>query len=121
VSSTNTKLVAVAVILLTFVAGMGVGVFAAHMHILYGGPGAARFPHALVNRLDRRLDLTDAQRKQVEEIVNRRHARIDTMWDHFRPQVRAEVERANEEIARVLTPEQRARFQKLRMRMLGRH
>ncbi len=120
-SSTKTKLVAVAVILVTFVAGLAAGVFAAHMHILYGGPGAARFPHAMVNRLDRRLDLTDAQRKQVEEIINRRHANIHTMWATVRPQVRAEVERANDEIARVLTPEQRARFEKMRMRMLGRH
>ncbi|HEY0159747.1 MAG TPA: hypothetical protein VGF28_20855 [Thermoanaerobaculia bacterium] len=121
-SSTKTKLVAIAVLLVTFGAGMAAGVFAAHMHILYGGgPGAERFPRALVNRLDRRLDLTDAQRKQVEEIVRRRHANIGTLWGQFRPQVRAEVERANDEIARVLTPEQRARFEKMRMRILGRH
>lgn len=118
-SSTKTKLVAVALIALTFLAGMAAGVFAAHMHILRGGPGAARFPHAMVNRLDRRLDLTDAQRKQVEEIVNRRHANIHAVWKGVRPRVRAEVEAANEEIARVLTPEQRARFEKMRMRMLG--
>jgi Spy/CpxP family protein refolding chaperone len=121
VSWTKNTLLAVVVLVLTFVAGMAAGVFGAHMHILYGGPGAARFPRAMVNRLDRRLDLTDAQRKQVEEIVNRRHANIDAVWGGARPRVRAEIEAANEEIARVLTPEQRARFEKMRMRMLGRH
>jgi Spy/CpxP family protein refolding chaperone len=119
VSWTKNTLLAVVVLVLTFVAGMAAGIFAAHMHILHGGPGAARFPRAMVNRLDRRLDLTDAQRKQVEEIVNRRHANIDEVWGGVRPRVRAEIEAANEEIARVLTPEQRARFEKMRMRMLG--
>ena len=120
-SPTKTKAVAFVVILLTFIAGMGVGVFTAHMMILRGGPGAARFPHAMVNRLDRRLDLTDAQRAKVEEIIERRHHRIDDIWSSARPRVRAEVEAANDEIARLLNPEQRARFEKMRMRMLGQH
>lgn len=120
-SPSRTKLAAVVVVVLTFVAGMAVGVFGSHMHILYGGPGAGYFPRAMVNRLDRRLDLTDEQRKKVEEIIHRRHANIDALWDGTRPRVRAEVEAANEEIARVLTPEQRARFEKMRMRMSRRH
>jgi Spy/CpxP family protein refolding chaperone len=117
VSLSKTKVLALAVLLMTFVTGMGVGVFAAHMHILYGGPGAERFPHAMVNRLDRRLDLDDAQRRQVEEIIQRHHHAIDAIWSGARPRVRAEIEAANAEIARVLTPEQRARFAKMRMRM----
>lgn len=120
-SRIKTVLIAIAVLVLTFSAGMAAGVFGAHMMILRGGPGAERFPHALVNRLDRRLDLTDAQRAQVEAIVKRRHQRIDGIWDAARPQVRAEIDGANEEIARVLTPEQRARFEKMRMRLHGRH
>ena len=120
-SPTKTRLVATTVVVLAFVAGMAVGVFGAHMHILFGGAGAEYFPRAMVNRLDRRLDLSDAQRKKVEEIIYRRHRNIDAMWDGVRPKVRAEIEAANDEIARVLTPEQRAQFEKMRMRMLGTH
>jgi Spy/CpxP family protein refolding chaperone len=117
VSRTKTVVVAITVLVLTFVAGAGVGVFGAHMHILYGGRGAERFPHAMVNRLDHRLDLTDAQRAQVEAIIKRRHAHIDEMWNGVRPKVRAEIESTNQEIEKVLTPEQRARFKRMRMRM----
>lgn len=116
-SRTKTVLVAITALVLTFAAGMAAGVFTSHLMILRGGHGAARFPHALVHRLDRRLDLTDAQRTQIEAIIKRRHAHIDAMWKGVRPKVRAEIERTNQEIERVLTPEQRARFKRMRMRM----
>lgn len=111
-SLTKTTAIAVAVLVLTFLAGMATGVFTSHMMILRGGHGAERFPRALVNRLDRRLDLTDEQRAQVAKIVNERHARIAA-------NVRGEIERANAEIERVLTPEQRVTFRNMRMRMGG--
>ncbi len=117
-SLNKTAAIAIGVIVLTFVAGMAAGVFGAHMLILRGGRGAEHFPErAMVNRLDRRLDLTDAQRAQVEQIIRRRHARINELRHSVRPQVRAELERANNEIAQILTPEQRERFAKMRLRM----
>jgi Spy/CpxP family protein refolding chaperone len=107
--------VAIVVVLLTFTAGVMVGVFASHMMILHGGHGASLFPTtAMVNRLDRRLDLTDAQRAQVEQIIRRHHARIDGMWDDLRPRMHAEIDQANAEIAHILTPEQRAKFERLK-------
>ncbi|HYO75020.1 MAG TPA: hypothetical protein VE010_01050 [Thermoanaerobaculia bacterium] len=118
-SPTKTTIVAGLVLALTFLAGMAAGVFTSHMMILRGGHGAERFPRAIVNRLDRRLDLTDAQRAQVEVIIRRRHARIDEMWRGVRSDVRGEIERTNEEIAKVLTPEQRVRFERMRMRLHG--
>jgi Spy/CpxP family protein refolding chaperone len=105
------------VLALTFLAGIALGVFGAHMAILHGGPGAEHFPRALAARLDHRLDLTDAQRAQVEAILVRHHQRINRMMANVHPQVRAEVESANREIERVLTPAQRAKFAKMRMRM----
>ena len=111
-SLTKTTTIAVVVLVLTFVAGVCVGIFTSHMMILRGGAGAERFPRALVNRLDRRLDLTDEQRAQVARIVSARHARIAA-------NVRGEIERANAEIEEVLTTEQRVKFRKMRMRMGG--
>jgi Spy/CpxP family protein refolding chaperone len=117
VSRTKTVIIAITALVLTFAAGMAAGVFTSHLMILRGGPGAARFPNAMVHHLDRRLDLTDVQRTRIEAIIKRRHAHIDQMWDNVRPKVRAEIERTNQEIERVLTPEQRARFKRMRMRM----
>lgn len=120
-SATKTTIVAILVVLLTFTAGVMVGVFASHMMILRGGHGASLFPTtAMVNRLDRRLDLTDAQRAQVEQIIRRHHARIDGMWDDLRPRMHAEIDKANAEISAILTPEQRAKFERLKFHVGGR-
>ena len=115
--ASKTTVIAIVVVVLTFIAGMAVGVFTSHMMILRGGHGAGYFPtRALVNRLDRHLDLTDAQRAQVEQIIRRRHQRIDQLWSETRPRVNAEISRTNAEISAVLTPEQKAKFEKLKMR-----
>ena len=117
-SATKTTIVAIVVVLLTFIAGVMVGVFASHMIILRGAHGAALFPtKAMVNRLDRRLDLTDAQRAQVEQIIRRSHARIDGIWDDVHPRIHAELEQANKEISRILTPEQRAKFERMKFHL----
>jgi Spy/CpxP family protein refolding chaperone len=118
VSATKTTIVAILVVVLTFSAGMVAGIFTSHVMILRGLHGAPSFPtRALVNRLDRRLDLSDAQRAQVEEIIRRRHERIDEIWLSIHPRVHAEVQAANAEIARVLNPEQRAKFEKMKFHL----
>ncbi len=114
-SLSRNKVIAALVLALTFFAGITLGVFGAHMMILHGGPGAERFPRALAARLDHRLDLTDAQRKQVESILVRHHQRIRSIVASTRPRVRSEVDAANREIEAVLTPAQRAKFVKFRM------
>ena len=119
-SLSRNSVLAALVLALTFFAGIAIGVFGAHMAILHGlhdAPGAGRFPRALAARLDHRLDLSDTQRAQVEAILVRHHARISAITTSVRPQVRREVEAANHEIELVLTPAQRAKFAKLRMRM----
>jgi len=118
VSVTKTTAIAVIVVVLTFVAGVAVGMFSSHVMMLRGGHGAPPFPtRAMVNRLDRHLDLTDAQRAKVQEIIERRHARIAETWSSVRPKVSEEIARANAEIDAVLTSEQRTRFAKMKMRM----
>ena len=113
-SATRTTILAALVLLLTFGAGL-VGGAAAH-HVLAmrrPGPPPELVPRAMIRQLDRRLDLTDAQRTQIEAIVMRRHQRM-----------RAEIETTNDEIAKVLTPEQRVKFAQIRLRMHrphGRH
>lgn len=117
-SVTRTTHVAVLVLTLTFTAGF-IGGAAAH-HLFIGHRETLPPLPAVLHRLDRRLDLTDAQRQQVEEILTRRRTRINAMWGGMRPRVRAEVEAMNAEIANILTPEQREKFEKMRMH-LSRH
>lgn len=125
-SATKTTFIAVIILVLTFSAGAIVGVFADRMLLMHGRfgprPHAERFAtNMLVNRLDRRLDLTDAQREQIQEILDKRHERVLALWSDIDPRVRAEIEGANAEIAKVLTPEQRRKFEQLKLGIHGLH
>lgn len=111
-SAPKTTLVAILVLAVTFTAGAAVGVFAAHFAHIRGEHMPPVFP--MVNRLDRRLDLTDQQRAQVEQIIRRRHTAIMAS-------VHAEIEQANAEITRILTPEQRKKFERIKLHFGGRH
>jgi len=120
-STTKTTLIAVLVLLLTFGAGFIGGAAVHHLLISHRETMRPFATRAMINHLDRRLDLTDAQRKQVEEILKRRHERINALWSGVRPAVRAEVDATNAEIAKILTPEQRSKFERMRMRLGDRH
>ncbi len=70
----------------------------------------------IVHAMDRELDLSDAQRAQVEQILGERQKRIEKVWSGIRPQVRAEIDHTNHEIESILTDEQKPKFQKLTAR-----
>lgn len=107
VSSTKTVVIASIVVLVAFVAGFCAGIFADHVVRHFRGPHPPRFAsRMMIERLDRHLDLTDAQRAKIEEIIQRRHRSIV-----------GELEGANAEIERVLTPEQRRKFARMRMHL----
>ena len=105
-SATRTTIIAALALVLTFAGGFLAGAFAHRAVVtrLHRPPHAAT--RMMLRHLDLRLDLTDAQHAQVEEILNRHHARM-----------RGEIEAANAEVERLLTPEQRRRFAKMRMRL----
>ena len=122
-SATKTTLIAVVVLVLTFGAGVAVGVFADHVMMVRGIGRHGGIPpfatHMMVNRLGRHLDLTAAQKAQVERILDRHHASMDAAWASLRPRIREELEQANAEISAVLTPKQRAKFEELKLRLHG--
>lgn len=106
-SRTKTTVVAVLVLLLTFAGGFMAGAFAHRaVAVRVLRPQASRM---MLRHLDLRLDLTDAQHAQIGRILEQRHARL-----------RNELDATNAEIEKVLTPEQRARFARMRMRLHGR-
>ena len=115
VSAAKTTIVAILVVVVTFTAGLAVGVFGAHIVHIRREHMSPVFPtRMMVNRLDRRLDLTDQQRAQVEKIIRRHHSAIIT-------RVHAEIEQANAEITSVLTPEQRKKFERIKLQIDARH
>jgi Spy/CpxP family protein refolding chaperone len=122
VSATRTTFLAVAVIALTFTAGVAVGVFTDHMMIVRRGGRLDHMPfaaHLMTSRLDHHLDLTGAQKKQIEQILSRRRVEMDAIFATMKPRVDATIDRTNAEIEQVLTPEQRKKFARLKMRAHG--
>lgn len=114
----STTLVAALVILATFVAGALLGAVLDRVWLFARGPHPPHPPAAfIVDRLDRRLHFTPDQRKQVLLIIERRQENIGLIWASVRPRVRQEIDQTNAEIERVLTPEQRKEFDKIRMRL----
>ena len=114
----KTTWIAALVVLVTFLFGVAVGVFGAHMAILMHRDRLGNLAaSAIVRRLDHSLDLTRVQRKKVEEIVDRHHARINSIWTSVRPRVGDEIDAANAEIERILTPAQRRKFGRLRLHL----
>jgi Spy/CpxP family protein refolding chaperone len=122
-TATKSIVIAIVIVIVAFVSGAASGIFLEHLHLLgrghRGGP-PGMMPHLMVRHLERRLDLTTEQRREVEAILKRHHDRIFQLTESVRPQVRQEIEAANREIEAVLTPEQRERFEKLKLQ-LGRH
>lgn len=115
-SATKTTIIAVLALVLTFTVGFVAG-FAVHRVMGPPGPGHAAAPRMMLRHLDFRLGLTDAQSAQIEAILERRHQRISEIRDTTRPRMLAEINAANAEIEKVLTPEQREKFASMRLRL----
>lgn len=116
-STTRTVVIATLALVFTFIAGFIAGAVTDRL-LRWRRPGPPPFvAHTLLNRLDRQLDLTDAQRAEVRTILQRRHERMTEHWETLHPQIRTEIELANSEIEKLLTPEQRRKFEKIRMRL----
>lgn len=75
----------------------------------------------LVEHLDSQLHFTPQQKAAVSQIIARHRVRIEAITANTRPQLRQEIDATNAEIEKVLTPEQRQKFQDLSQRMRERH
>ncbi|MBV8517608.1 MAG: hypothetical protein JO197_09430 [Acidobacteria bacterium] len=112
-----TTLIAAIVVVLAFGSGLVVGFFADRYVIFHHGMHVPPFAtHMMLRRLDRRLDLTSEQHARIQQIIERHVNRMESELAAMRPRVTAEIHATNEEIAAVLTPEQRAKFEKFKLR-----
>lgn len=116
---------AAVVVLFAFAAGIAIGVAADRVYLLFHERivprgGIEFMGKHLLKRLDRRLDLTDAQEAQVKEIIDRRTKHMLGALDAVHKDMHAEFSATNSEIEKVLTPEQREEFRKMQRRWHGR-
>ena len=118
----SARAIAVVTVIATLIVGFLLGVVADRVWLYRHGP---RFgPHAqrftterIVKRLDGELHFTDQQRAQVTQIIQARQQRIAAIQLGVRPQIRAQIDQTNAEIDKILTPEQRIKFQQIKMRV----
>jgi len=123
--SSSAKTLAVFTVVIAFVVGMILGILGTWGWILHHNHGRLPFlaqlrEHHIVRHLDHELDLSPQQHESVVRIIHERGQRIDAILGGMQPQIRREIDQANVEIERILTPEQKAKFEQLRMRMRSR-
>jgi Spy/CpxP family protein refolding chaperone len=104
--------------ILTFLLGViagGAGVF---FYGWYGGHWHRGFEkQRIVRRLSRELHLTDAQVKQLDQIVGDSMKRFMDLKKQFEPQFDAAREESNNRIRQILTPEQLTKFNEMIRRL----
>ena len=109
---------AFAALAVLFVLGLVSGGLGAH---LYYARALARppappppFGGRLAPRLERHLDLTAEQRERLREILDQTRLEAEALRRDLAPRMRDVMERSEQRIREILTPEQRQRFEELR-------
>ena len=119
--ASSTRRTAVLLVAVAFVAGALIGFAGGRVysiyHLLHRGPRSEFVRDRILGHLDRELSLTPQQREQIGGIMDRHHKRMQELTESIRPQMHQELDSANREIEAVLTPEQRKKYEAMRMRM----
>lgn len=67
-------------------------------------------------RWTRELDLTGKQREEIGALLKSAQARLRDLWAPVAPRARGEIEAARSEIEKLLSPDQRQRWNEARRR-----
>jgi hypothetical protein len=118
----SARTIAVVTVIATLIVGFLIGVVADRAWLIHHGvrfgSRTQRFQvDRIVKRLDGELHFTDQQRAQVTSIIQERQQRIAVIQGGVRPQIRAQIDQTNAEIEKILTPEQRTKFEEIKMRV----
>ena len=105
-------------IVIVFLLGVLGGALATHLyyrcvmdfHMGYRGENREE---RLVNRLDRELGLSAAQKEQVKGIVHETQEEIKGIRSEFRPKMDAIIEKSQMKVDAILLPEQKKKFEKM--------
>lgn len=108
-------------LVLVFILGGLIGIVGTGMVLKHGAPFGPRGPEGrkafLMKRLERKLDLTAAQKVRVGAIVDRRHARARDHFRQHRQEMHAFMAQSFVEIRKELTPEQQPKLDALQAEM----
>lgn len=111
----STALLAVA---LLFLIGIAVGVLGTHLFYIHEARQPGGLAHLgslwLARSLDRRLDLSADQRRQVDAILADAAHDAAVLRRDMTPRVVEILERTHRRISAVLTPEQKTKFERFR-------
>ena len=104
-------LFAVILLIVQFVAGVGTGIAARHAD----KPGYAveRTRVKALDRLTKKLNLTETQKQDVKTILEGSRLQIASLKNELRQKVSQARQDANSEILAMLTPQQQEIFQKM--------
>jgi Spy/CpxP family protein refolding chaperone len=110
-------LLALAGLFLLGVVSGGLGAHLYYARSLERPPGPPPFfAGAMGARLERQLDLTPEQARQLRRILDDSRREAEAMRRELAPRMREVMERSEARISELLTPEQRQRFAELRRR-----
>jgi hypothetical protein len=118
--ATNAKTLAVVTVFVAFGIGVALGALGLWASVIHRHGGRLPFmaemrEHRILAHLDHELDLTPQQHDAVAAIIREHGRRIDAIVGGLQPQIRREIDQGNVEVERLLTPEQRVKFAKMRM------
>ncbi len=115
------KLKVIAGILAVFLLGVVTGVLGAgmviHQKFRQFTMGEKPFQTFFMRRLERELDLTDAQKPRVERIVREGAVEVREFLQESRLAFEAIMERRNDQLKKVLTPEQQQKLDAMQARI----
>lgn len=91
--------------------GGGLTLHIGHLMIFHAlNPGDEMASH-ISRRIDRKLDLTETQRSQVNQIVDRRVAAFKEILNEAYPQIQEQIQLMHDEVDRVLTEKQKVKWE----------
>lgn len=124
----RSRWIALAVLSAVFLAGAAVGAAAFTMltrtrqeQPQRPGPGGPRTSRGNGPSIFDQMELTAAQKAAMDSIMEKRRREMDAFWKQHNPEVRAIVDSARAEVDRLLTPEQRQKFEEFRERRRREH
>ena len=126
VEGRRTIWIAALVVVLAFAGGIVAGIIGDRMYLMtheriVPRGGIEFLARHLIRRLDRSLDLSDEQESQIRAIIDRRAGRIAALERNVHATIHAEFTATHAEIAKILTPQQRQKFERMQRRWHGRH
>lgn len=113
-SSASARVIAGLVVALSLVSGIVIGIALDRRVLAPRSPFGRSYPMGPPGRLGDALGLSPAQRAAVDSIVKHCLAQRDSITQRIRPAIRLILDSTRTDIERVLTPEQRDRFARMR-------